>query len=442
VFNSFSGPPHLRGAFFVSLVVAVLSVTGCGRSPAKAAAGTATPQTAATPVAATTASATPAPGKTDAPATAAAQAAAAAAEAKKAADAARLAAAEAVPVEVAPVTVGPISAFLSFNTNLETESIVDIYPQASGQVEAVLAEEGRIVAEGEPLLKIEDRELRADAEEATATYEHEKKGFARTQDIFERTGLINKQEYDDARYRLDQTRIRHERAQLKLSYATVRAPFAGVITSRDTQVGARVGSGTKAFSMVKLDEIVARVYVPGRYLTAVAENQPAIVTSEFLPNRNFKGWVKRVSPVIDPKSGTFKVTVGVRGDKPSELPPGLFVGVRIVTDTRPAALLVPKRAIVYEGGERYVFTVANDRAAKRKLIVGYEDPQNVEAVSGFEAGTAVVVLGQSGLKDGSLVRLVNAPAAPVALAVTATGAETKAEDRAKSPAADATKIGK
>ena len=60
--------------------------------------------------------------------TPAAAAAAAALEAKKAADAARLAAAEAVPVEIAPVTRGPISAFLSFNTNLETEAIVDIYP--------------------------------------------------------------------------------------------------------------------------------------------------------------------------------------------------------------------------------------------------------------------------------------------------------------------------
>jgi hypothetical protein len=73
-------------------------------------------------------------------------------------------------------------------------------------------------------------------------------------------------------------------------------------------------------------------------------------------------------------------------------------------------VLVPKRALIYEGGERYAFAVVNDRAVKRKLVAGYEDPENIEAVSGFEVGTAVIVLGQSGLKDGSLVRSVNKPA--------------------------------
>lgn len=102
----------------------------------------------------------------------------------------------------------------------------------------------------------------------------------------------------------------------------MRAPFDGVIVSRETQIGARVAAGTKVFSMVKLDDIVARVFVPGRYLAIVAADQPAVITSEFLPEKSFKGWVKRISPVIDPKSGTFKVTVGVRGDKPTELPRG------------------------------------------------------------------------------------------------------------------------
>jgi membrane fusion protein (multidrug efflux system) len=183
-----------------------------------------------------------------------------------------------------------------------------------------------------------------------------------------------------------------------------------VISARETQVGARVGTGTKVFSMVKLDEIVARVFVPGRYLSVVAENQPAVVTSEFLPDRSFKGWVKRISPVIDPKSGTFKVTVGVKSDKPSELPPGLFVGVRVITATRDSAILIPKRAVIYEGGERYVFIVDKNRAVKKKLAVGYEDPVNVEAVSGIEIGGSVIVLGQSGLKDGAMVRAVNVPA--------------------------------
>ncbi len=311
-----------------------------------------------------------------------------------------------VPVETALVTRGPISAFLSFNSTVETEAMVDIYPQTTGQVEMLLVEEGQIVKAGDPLLQIEDRELRLEVEESTANFTHLERNFGRSEDLFTRN-LINKQDYENQKYQVEQARLRLERAKIRLSYATVRAPFAGVLSTREVQVGARVANGTKLFSLVKLDELVARVFVPGRYLPAVAADQPAIITSEFLPNRTFEGFVKRISPVIDPKSGTFKVTVGVRGETPGELPPGLFVGVRVITDTRKDAILIPKRAVVYEGGERYVYLVVDNRAVKKKLTVGYDDPNYVEALGGFEVGASVIVLGQGGLKDGALVRAVN-----------------------------------
>jgi len=319
------------------------------------------------------------------------------------------AAAEAVPVETAVIARGPISAFLSFNSSLETEASVEIYPQTGGQVEQVLAEEGTVVKQGQPLLLIEDSELRVDVNERENNLRHLENSFSRIEEMFSRN-LMTKQDYDDQRYQLEQSRLNLERARLRLSYATVRAPFDGVVTTRDTQVGARVGTGTKLFSLVKLDEIVACVFVPARYLSAVANGQPAVVTSEFMPGRTFNGWVERISPIVDPKSGTFRVTVGVKGDRPAELPPGLFVNIRIVTETRPDAVLIPKRAVVYEGGERYVYAVIDGTATKRRLVAGYEDPSAVEAVSGFEPGTRVIVLGQNGLKDGVKVRDVSVPA--------------------------------
>lgn len=427
-----------RAVSFLTALTSIFALgaalSGCTREPAAPAAD-ATKTASAPKAGADTAKATPAPAGSDATKSPAAPGAAvppgataaagspgapnpaAAAAAKRAADAdkdkARQASAEMVPVETAVIVRGPISAFLPFNTTLETESSVDIFPQTSGQVETLLVEEGRIVKEGDPLLKIEDRELRIDVEESSTNYEHLLTNFGRTEDLFKRN-LVNKQEYEDHRFQLDQARIRNERAKVRLSYATVRAPVSGVISAREAQVGARVGTGTKLFSMVKLDDLVARVFVPGRYLPVVAVDQAAIVNSEFLPDRNFSGWVKRISPVIDPKSGTFKVTVGVRTEKPNELPPGLFVGVRVITDTRANAILVPKRAILYEGGERYLFVVDKGKALKKKLTVGYEDPNNVEALSGFEPGTVVITLGQSGLKDGQLVRSVNATPAPAA----------------------------
>jgi len=421
-----SRPFVLRPGLCLTAPLLALGLAACSRTPPPAAPAPAAPKQAA---------ATVAPAAPSAPA--AAKAAPATAPTKEGArppgsgsgssgrrsseaerERQRQTAAEMVPVETALVRRGPISAFLTFNTTLETEAMVDVYPQTTGQVEAILVEEGKLVQEGDALLKIEDRELRVDMEESRANFEQVERNFARTQDLFARK-LVNAQDFETQKNTLELARLRYERARLRHAYTTVRAPFAGVVASREAQVGARVSANSRLFSLVKLDETVAKVFVPGRYLPVVAENQPAVVTSEFLPDRTFRGWVKRISPVIDPKSGTFKVTVGVRGERPGDLPPGLFVNVRIITDTRPEAVLVAKRAVVYEGGERYVFALVNDRVVKRKLAAGYEDPEHVEALSGFEVGTPVVVLGQSGLKDGSLARSVNqpvltAPGAPIA----------------------------
>ena len=322
---------------------------------------------------------------------------------------------EPVAVQVASVTRGPISATLAFNSTLETESVVDIYPRINGQVDKLLVEEGDFVVAGTPLLVIDDRELRVDADEAQVNLERETANFARTEGLFQR-GLVNQQEFENARYSLSQVQLRADRARIRLEYATVEAPFNGVISAREVQVGARVATGTKLFSFVSLKDMVAKVFVPGRYLTVVNADQPATITSEFLPGKTYAAWVKRISPIIDPASGTFKVTVGVR-EPDDAIVPGLFVRASIVTEQRPNALLIPKRAVVYEGGSQYIFTVRNGRAKRIVLDAGFENPDQVEIRSGLNDGDAVVVLGQAGLKDNSPVKLVDpathaAPAEP------------------------------
>jgi membrane fusion protein (multidrug efflux system) len=314
---------------------------------------------------------------------------------------------EAVPVEVALARQGDISAYLVFNSTVETEAAVEVYPQISGLVERIAVEEGDRVGEGQALLHIEDEQLRLAAQEAQVNLEHLETGFRRTEEMFRRR-LISDQEFENKKYELEQARLRYQKARLELEHATIHAPFSGVITQRHVQVGARVGPSAKLFELIKLDDMIARVFVPGQYLTALRQDQDAVINSDFLPGKRFQGWVKRISPVVDPKSGTFKVTVGLK-DRWEYLRPGLFVNVQIITDTHRNAVLVPKEAVVYDGGDRYVFAVEDTVASRIRLDAGYEDSRSVEALSAIEPGIPVVVVGQNGLKDGARVRLVNPP---------------------------------
>ena len=313
---------------------------------------------------------------------------------------------DAVPVETAPAVIGDISSFLLFSTTAETEASVEIHPQGGGLVAAVLAEEGDQVAAGDTLVMLESDQARIDELESAMNLRHLEAGFQRIEEMYRRK-LISVQAYEDKLFQLEEARLRREKTQLALENTSIRAPFSGVITFREVQVGARVGPGVKLFDLVKLDDMIARVFVPGKYLTVVKTGQRAEVRSEFLPGKTFRGSVKRISPVLDPKSGTFRVTVGLL-DRWEYLRPGLFVNVRIVTDTHRNAVLLPKAAVVYDGGDRYVFAVIDSTATKIKIATGYENGEHVEAVSAIAAETPIIVVGQNGLRDKAKVKVVNA----------------------------------
>jgi len=310
---------------------------------------------------------------------------------------------DAIQVEIEPAVTGEISSYLRFNSTIETEEAVEIYPQIRGRVERIAVEEGDRVEKGDTLLRIDDDQLRIAAQEAEVNLKHLQAGFRRTEEMFRRQ-LISHQEYENQQYKLDQARLRWERAQLELEHAVIRAPFSGVITARQVQVGARVAPDTKLFALIKLDDMIAKVFVPGQYLTAINPDQEAHLTSSFLGDGRFQGWVKRISPVVDARSGTFKVTVGLR-DRWEFLRPGIFVNVQIITDTHEKAVLIPKQAIVYDGGDRYVYVVEDGTASKIKLDAGFENGEFIEALSDIEPGMPVIVVGQNGLKDKAKVKI-------------------------------------
>jgi len=156
---------------------------------------------------------------------------------------------------------------------------------------------------------------------------------------------------------------------------------------------------------VSMNALIINVPVPGHDMQRVSVGQEARIASDFLPDREFKGHIKRLSPVVDPESGTFKAVIEIDGDK-KDLKPGMFVTVRLVTDTHRDVVLLPKRAVVFEGDTKYVFVVRDRLAHKTQIREGFTGIEELEVTSGLKEGETVVVVGQIGLKDKSKVRIV------------------------------------
>jgi membrane fusion protein (multidrug efflux system) len=117
------------------------------------------------------------------------------------------------------------------------------------------------------------------------------------------------------------------------------------------------------------------------------------------------GRIKLVSPVIDPSSGTIKITIEIR-EYPAGVRPGDFAEVRIVTESRADRTLVPKIAVVTEKGEQVVYVAADTTAERRVVEVGFEDDESAEILDGVSAGEPVVVKGQRSLKHGSAIKIL------------------------------------
>lgn len=310
----------------------------------------------------------------------------------------------AVPVEVSQTVRGDISAFLLFSSTVESESAVMVRPHVGGLVQELFVEAGDRVEAGQVLLRLEDDEERIAAAESRLREKQLAAEFGRVEEMY-RNGMATEQEFETRSFALEQARLTAQRNELQLEHTRVRSPIDGVVTLRNAQVGDRVTASVDLFEIVNLDEMITRVHLPEKHFTSVNVGQEARIRANSLGGEGLEGWVKRVSPAVDPASGTFRVTVGLKTEDTS-IPPGLFVNVEIITATHEDTVLLPKRAVVYEGEERFVFIVEEDRVKRTRVEAGLENGDYIEVSGMLDSGAAVVVRGQRGLKDGTRVRVV------------------------------------
>ena len=310
----------------------------------------------------------------------------------------------AVPVEVTALTRGNISSYLKYSSTLQTEQTVDVYPRIGGLVEAIYVEEGQWVRKGQKLLQIEKETYELAEQKAHIEYQKQEADYKRLKAL-EAEELLSEKEFGNAELAFKLAEIAWKQAALNLKYTTVTAPISGVIGERTVNIGDRVQTATNLFKIANLNEKIVHAFVPQDEFTKVYKKQQAAITTDILPDEKFAGHVKRISPIIDPQSGTFKVTVAVNDPK-NHLRPGMFVNTELIVSTHKNARLIPKSALIYENERTYFFVVENDTSKKFELTKGYEDAEKVELLNDLQAGAKIVVLGQNGLKDGTKVKII------------------------------------
>ncbi len=322
-------------------------------------------------------------------------------------------AAPAAPVEVVTLARGPIADGIEGSGTVEATRRATVRARVGGVVRALKVEEGDAVEAGAPLAEIERpgfdslvAQARADLAKAQADLEAAERLSAQ--------GLLPTADRDEAKHAVGRARGALERQKAERGLGAVTAPLAGVVVARQVEPGEAISAGAPLFEVADLSALEVNLPVPERHLARLRVGAPAEITAEGLGETEGRGQVARVAPTVDARTGTVKVTVELGDGAVGEgvrLRPGMFVRARVVLDARPDAVLVPKRAVVYEDDRPFVFVVEDGVARRRALTTGYADREHVEARAGVSAGATVVVFGHRGLEDGAKVQVVAPPAA-------------------------------
>ncbi|MEM7168077.1 MAG: efflux RND transporter periplasmic adaptor subunit [Planctomycetota bacterium] len=354
---------------------------------------------------------------------------------------------------------------VTLNGDLEALDMIELTSTVAERVRTLHAKEGDVVAAGALLVQFEDREQQfalrealqrhEEAKETSASaaldereaghteelrkiaYEKAAREYARIEKVIAegKQKALTQEEIEQKSYARDDARLQWEvartakersavttrlrklaeeqasiavdKARHAQSQTAIRSPIDGVIALLEVRPGEFVSSGALVASVVSSKQLYTDVRLPQRTLPLLVPGKRVAIEAEVYPGVQFGGRVDVVHPTIDATEGTVKVRVMV--DPDLRLRPGMYAAVSLDLLVHEDALLVPKRARLFENSESILFVAREGRAHRIPVQIGLQNSRELEVLPNAAAKDAlrdddqIIVRGQSQLKDGMAV---------------------------------------
>jgi len=312
----------------------------------------------------------------------------------------------AVPVEVATVHSGVVRDQVEVVGDILADETVVIRPEINGMVRQVNFSEGDTVEAGDLLFSLDDDILSAEVAEAEAAHELAKRNFERSKQLFSRQ-VGSERTRDEALAELQSSEAKLALAKARLSKTKIHAPFSGIVGFREISVGAYVSAGTDLVRLVKTDPVEVSFRVPERFFPVLRAGLDITVRVDAITDRTFDGKVFALDNVVDMNGRSIQVRARI-ANPDLLLRPGLFARVKLTTELRQNAVIVPEAAIVPTAEGAFVYRVADGKAERADVTIGRRIEGEVEIVSGLSAGETVIVAGQQKVRPGAPVQPLDA----------------------------------
>ena len=308
--------------------------------------------------------------------------------------------------------------------NIEAFSDSPIYSRTDGYLKKWYYDIGSHVKKGDLLAEIETPEIDQQLDQARADLNTAEANFSLSQITAQRyedlakSDSVSKQDVDNANGDFQAKKAMVASAQSNVnrleqlqSFEKIYAPFDGVITARNTDVGHLINAGassspgTELFHIAALNRLRVFINVPQEYSVSAKPGLTADLELQQFPGRMFKGTLVRTADAMDPASRTLLTEVDV--DNPTGvILPGEYAQVHLKVPSGPLSVIIPVTALIFRA-EGLQAAVVNDgqHAELRKIALGRDYGSEVEVVSGLTEQDRVMIQPPDSLVQGEVVRI-------------------------------------
>ncbi|HEY8783366.1 MAG TPA: efflux RND transporter periplasmic adaptor subunit [Mucilaginibacter sp.] len=323
-----------------------------------------------------------------------------------------------VPV---PVKKGKLSTTIDIPGELIPYQQVELYAKVNSYVKNLLVDIGSEVHKGQLLVTLEAPEINSQLagaqsriKQMEAVYFASKATYDRLFNTSKTPGTVSQNDIEQAEAKknsdyanVESAKSSYKEAAANLNYLEIRAPFDGVITTRNINQGAYVGPGGKTtdplFVLQDQKRLRLVVSVPEIYTGALNNKNKVSFSVEALPNQKFTAQVKRIAGALDEKLRSERLEMDVF-NKDKKLLPHMYAEVNVPLPSRDSAFIVPKTAVVTSTERVFVIKIVNHRAAWVDVKKGFQSGDQMEVYGDLQPGDQVVKQATDEIRDGSAVK--------------------------------------
>ena len=308
---------------------------------------------------------------------------------------------EITPVKIAEVGTKPFAHYISLQGKIDSDNNIMLGSKASGTITKVNVKEGDKVSKGQVLAEIDAKILQANLVELKNSLNLANTLYERQKNLWEQN-IGTEVQYLQAKNNKESLEQKLASLREQIELTKIVAPFSGTVDAVMIKKGEVAAPGMPAIRIINPSDYTLQAELSENYINSIQESNKVLIE---LPSggKKFTSRIKSLSSVIDPVNRTFTVEVAIPDSLNDYVKANMIAFLHIQDYQNENAVVIPINAVNFSGNSPFVFVAENNVAKKQTISTGKTFNNNIEVLSGLNAGDQLIVAGHKNITEGEAV---------------------------------------